>query len=101
MEKPWIKIIGATKGSGRYGKCLRRCKKPYIAAASVIFWTDDQEHIKVKLFIDGHDYGVCKPPTSRRIWTEEVAIICMHIQDCLNIHEAFYRKILDLDEEKV
>ena len=99
MEKPWIKIIGMGEDSGQHGKCLVRCKKPWLAAARIIWATDS--NLETILLINGYDYGICKPPIRRKIWTEEVAIICMHIQDCLNIHEAFYRKILDLDEEKV
>lgn len=94
-NRPWINIIDANTG-----KTLIRCKKLF-PAASCIVWANDQA-VDTKLLIDGHDYGACRFPSNwaRLTWEKEAALVFEHIQDCLNIHEAFFEKTLDLHEEK-
>ena len=92
MEKPWIKIKTLD------GKCLQRCKNPYLAATKIVWSTDLWN--EVKLFIDGYDYGTCSFITHAHFFEHEVAIALAHIWDCLEIHEAFYEEPLDLHEEK-
>ena len=97
MERPWIKIIDANTG-----KTLIRCKKLF-PAASCIVWAHDQAiDTKLLIVIDGHDYGACRFPSNwaRLTWETEAGLVCEHIQDCLNIHKAFYEKSLDLHEER-
>ena len=95
MEKSWIKIVSLD------GRCLVRCKNPYLAATKIV-WAADHVPVRndVKLLIDGYDYGSCNFITHTHFFEQEVAIALAHIRDCLKIHEAFYEESLDFIKER-